>query len=130
MNVTSVTIKLNGVLHPSEDGLLAFATLVIEDALVIHGIRLIKTGQRHIVSMPNKERTVECPECKVKNFISHRYCKACGKPIAKEEILGRMFSDLVHPKNQEFRGVLETSILKAYAEERERYAKHTTNQSS
>ncbi len=80
MNITSVKI-----FPINEEKLKAYVTIVIEDSLVIHDIKVIvgKAG-RFFVAMPSKK------------------CK------------NGTFRDIAHPLNQDIRAYLEQKILETY----------------
>ena len=80
MNITSVKI-----FPMNEEKLKAYATVVIEDSLVIRDIKIImgKSG-RLFVAMPSKK---------------------CKKGL---------FRDIIHPLNQDIRNYLEKKIFETY----------------
>lgn len=79
MKVTQVKII------KSERGMLkAFASVTIDDALVIHSIRIIQTDKKTFVAMPSK-------------------------PDGKGE-----FRDIVHPITQSLREMIEKAVMDEY----------------
>lgn len=53
MNITSVDIKMNSM--QKNDRLVAYVSVVIEDAIVIHDMKIIKGNDRMFVSFPSKK---------------------------------------------------------------------------
>ena len=79
MQVTSVKITL-----VNEGRLRAFAEIVIDDGLAIHGLRIVEGDHGLFISMPSKT-----------------------KPDGT-------FTDVVHPINRQTRELIERSVLAEY----------------
>ena len=71
MEITEATLHLVEI-PPTQDGVVAFASIVLDKSLAIKGIRLVRVRGRILASMPNKERQRECESCHVKNDITNR----------------------------------------------------------
>lgn len=111
-----------------KDGVLAYASIVLDNELAIKGIRLVRARGKLLASMPNKGKIRDCPFCSGKNEMNHSYCKDCGKPLPRLTDSDRIFSDMVHPVNSSLRLHIEQVLFSAY-EERRGYDTNNSNQS-
>lgn len=122
MRITEAHVKLVAE-HFSQNGrLLAFATVVIDDCLAIHDIKLIAHRGGIMVAMPSRKITEPCPECFGKNWIRVKFCNWCGANVRRkgEPLPDTVDSylDVAHPITQEFRNYLAGVILRVYEEEK------------
>lgn len=69
--------------------LLAYADVNIDDIIAIHGIKIIKGDNKNFIAFPSIKR-------------------------ANQENTGFVYSDIVHPLNQDTRSKFEEAILKEY----------------
>jgi stage V sporulation protein G len=83
MRITAVSIKLF-----EKDKLKAFATITIDDCLVVRGIKIIEGRKGLFVAMPNRRRSDDS------------------------------FQDIAHPVTVEARQELERLVLDAYRQAR------------
>lgn len=84
MQVTSVMI--HRTFDDPESLVLALASIVIDNMLVIHNIRILKNGGKIFVAMPNRKLRDET------------------------------YKDVCHPINSEGRQLIETAVISAYEE--------------
>lgn len=123
MNVTEIRIKL---LFNSRDKLRGFASITLDNLLVVRDIKIIEGGKGLFVAMPSRKLCDRCPSCAAKNHIRARYCNDCGARLAEsrgdldERGRPRLYADIAHPINQESRDFVQTQILRAFHEELER----------
>ena len=123
MNVTEIRIKL---LFNSRDKLRGFASITIDDYLVIRDIKIIEGGRGLFVAMPSRKLCDRCPSCAAKNHIRARYCNDCGARLGEsrgetdERGRPRLYADISHPINQDARDFVQNQILRAYHEELDR----------
>ncbi|MFO1009239.1 MAG: SpoVG family protein [Planctomycetota bacterium] len=123
MNITEIRIKL---LANQRDKLRAFASMTIDDCLVIRDIKIIEGGRGLFVAMPSRKLCDRCPSCAGKNPIRSRYCNECGHRLGEgrgdldERGRPRLYADISHPINQDARDFVQTQILRAYWNELER----------
>ncbi len=123
MNITEIRIKL---LQSQRDKLRAFASITLDDCLVIRDIKIIEGGRGLFVAMPSRKLCDRCPACAAKNHIRARYCNDCGHRLAEdrgaldERGRPRLYADISHPINQAARDFVQTQILRAYYAEFER----------
>jgi stage V sporulation protein G len=122
MNITEVRIKL---LLGQRDKLRGFASITVEDRLVIRDIKIIEGGRGPFVAMPSRKLCDRCPSCAGKNHIRARYCNDCGArlPDARgnldERGRLRLYADITHPISQEARDQVQNVVLGAYFQELE-----------
>lgn len=123
MKITEIRIKL---LLSARDKLRGFASLTIDDCLVVRDVKIIE-GQRGLfVAMPSRKLCDRCPACAAKNHIRARYCNDCGARLTEsrgdmdERGRPRLYADICHPISQDARDRVQNSILKAYGEEVDR----------
>ena len=110
MVITEVRIKL------MEDGnenerLQAFCSVTFDNAFVVRDLKIIEGTKGSFVAMPSRKLTDRCVQCGCKNHLRARYCNQCG---------AKLHADIAHPINSACREVIQTAVLKAYHEERER----------
>ena len=125
MVITEVRIKL------MEDGqenerLQAFCSVTFDDAFVVRDLKIIEGTKGSFVAMPSRKLTDRCPQCGCKNHLRARFCNQCGGKLdedrATRDADGRvkLHADIAHPINSACREVIQSAVLKAYQEERER----------
>ena len=94
MEISSIRVKKinNG------GSILGYASIQLDDCLVIHDIKLVEHDGKRILSFPNK---------KIRKYVmeSGNYSEM------------NTFTDIVHPSNSEFRKYLEDEIFKVYDKE-------------
>ena len=122
MNITEIRIKL---LLSQRDKLRGFASITIDDCLVVRDIKIIEGGRGLFVAMPSRKLCDRCPACAAKNHIRGRYCNDCGARLGEdrgdldERGRPRLYADIAHPINQEAREKVQSAVLKAFYEELE-----------
>jgi len=123
--ITEVRIKL------MEDGnenerLQAFCSVTFDDAFVVRDLKIIEGTKGPFVAMPSRKLTDRCPGCGCKNHLRARFCNACGAKLdedrATRDADGRvkLHADIAHPINSACREVIQSAVLKAFREEKER----------
>jgi stage V sporulation protein G len=122
MNITEIRIKL---LLSQRDKLRGFASITVDNCLVIRDIKIIEGARGLFVAMPSRKLCDRCPACAAKNHIRARYCNDCGERLSEErggiDERGRprLYADITHPINQDARDRVQTAVLSAYQEELE-----------
>lgn len=120
MDVTEVRILLSEDNHNRETRLMAYASMVIDNAMCLRDMRVIDGPDGMFVSMPNRQVTDRCDRCCAKNILKARYCNQCGIRLADnrgmrdERGLVKFFVDLYHPINRETRSQVEDAVLDAF----------------
>lgn len=112
MEITEVSIAIPE--RAANDLLRAYVKVCIDNALVIHDMRLIRTGTgRMLVAMPCRSLSRPCVACARRIEQEHRYCHRCGAEQPKVDG-GITRVDLVHPVTPEGRRAIELAVLQAY----------------
>lgn len=120
MNITEIRIKLVAV---GRDKLRGFASLTLDDCLVIRDLKIIEGEQGLFVAMPSRKLQHRCSQCGGKNVLRARYCNECGTRLVAEggESNGhgraRLYADIAHPIHQAGRDELQRRVLAAFQEE-------------
>ncbi len=120
LNFTEIRIKL---VPNQRDKLRAFASITLDDALVIRDIKIIDGGKRLFVAMPSRKLTDRCPKCYMKNHLRATHCNQCGAKLdearATKDNDGRakLYADIAHPIKSECRELIQDSVLTAYENE-------------
>jgi stage V sporulation protein G len=123
LNISEIRVKL---LPRPTDKLRAFASITIDDFLVIRDIKIIEGGQgRLFVAMPSRKLGDRCPSCAGKNPRRSRFCSDCGVRLPEtraqldERGRPRLYADVAHPIHQKARDYIQSAILEAFARELE-----------
>lgn len=85
MNITDVKVRKPEI---SNDRLLAYADIIIDNAIAVHGIKIVNNGSKTFVSFPNTK-------------------KVDADNIVK-------YKDIIHPINSDTRSIIEKAILDEY----------------
>jgi len=123
VEITEVRIKL---MEDNNERLLAFCSITFDDAFVIRDLKIIEGAKGSFVAMPSRKLTDRCPQCGCKNHLRARYCNQCGQKLDEDRATrdadgrAKLHADIAHPINSACREVIQTAVLKAYSEERER----------
>jgi stage V sporulation protein G len=123
--ITEVRIKLMEDNNENER-LQAFCSVTFDDAFVVRDLKIIDGTKGPFVAMPSRKLTDRCPGCGCKNHLRARYCNQCGCKLdenrATRDADGRakLHADIAHPINSACREVIQTAVLRAYTEEKER----------
>jgi stage V sporulation protein G len=121
--ITEVRIKL---VEENNERLMAFCSVTLDNAFVIRDLKIIEGTKGLFVAMPSRKLTDRCPRCGSKNHLRARYCNGCGNHLdenrAPRDHDGRakLHADIAHPINSACREVMQTAIIRAYQDERER----------
>ena len=103
MNITNVNIKLNKIPNTK---IQAFASIVIEDSISIHGIKIIGYTSEEIKSMPHFMQTL------IDEPIIDNLHTIITMPSIKT--LNGEHKNVVHPLNTETRNQISSIILAEY----------------
>src|SRR6201993_3451547 len=123
--IPEVRIKLMDDSSENER-LQAFCSVTFDDMFVIRDLKIIEGTKGSFVAMPSRKLTDRCPQCGCKNHLRARFCNQCGHKLdenrATRDADGRakLHADIAHPINSACREVIQTAVLKAFQEERER----------
>jgi stage V sporulation protein G len=123
--ITEVRIKLMEDSSENER-LQAFCSVTFDNAFVVRDLKIIEGTKGSFVAMPSRKLTDRCLQCGCKNHLRARFCNQCGCKLdenrANRAVDGRakLHADIAHPINSACREIVQTAVLKAYADERER----------
>src|SRR5881394_1398353 len=121
--ITEVRIKL---MEDNNERLQAFCSVTFDNAFVVRDLKIIEGTKGSFVAMPSRKLTDRCPSCGSKNHLRARFCNQCGSKLdedrATRDADGRvkLHADIAHPINSACREVIQSAVLKAYQEEKER----------
>jgi stage V sporulation protein G len=121
--ITEVRIKL---MEDNNERLQAFCSVTFDDAFVVRDLKIIEGTKGSFVAMPSRKLTDRCPQCGCKNHLRARYCNQCGHKLNEDRAVrdadgrAKLHADIAHPINSACREVIQTAVLKAYHEEKER----------
>jgi stage V sporulation protein G len=123
--ITEVRIKLMEDNHENER-LQAFCSVTFDDAFVVRDLKIIDGTKGPFVAMPSRKLMDRCPGCGSKNHLRSRFCNACGGKLDEDRAVrdsdGRvkLHADIAHPINSACREVIQSAVIKAFQQERER----------
>ncbi len=123
MEITEVRIKL---MEDNNERLQAFCSVTFDDMFVVRDLKIIEGTKGSFVAMPSRKLTDRCPQCGCKNHLRARFCNQCGQRLDEDRATrdadgrAKLHADIAHPINSACREVIQTAILRAYHEEKER----------
>src|SRR5438067_5619420 len=114
-----------------EDGndnerLQAFCSVTFDNAFVVRDLKIIEGTKGSFVAMPSRKLTDRCMQCGCKNHLRARFCNQCGSKLDEDRATrdadgrAKLHADIAHPINSACREVIQSAVIKAYQEERER----------
>lgn len=107
MNITEVKVKL-----AKDSGMVvAYATIVFEASLAIHDLRVIKSGPKLIVAMPDRIFRYACQKCNKKCPGNANFCPNCGIKLGEQDI---HFVDIAHPITADCRKLIDKTVIDEY----------------
>ena len=120
MKISEIRIKL---LLSTRDKLRGFASITIDDCLVVRDVKIIEGGRGLFVAMPSRKLCDRGPACAAKNHMRARFCNDCGARLTDsrgdmdERGRPRLYADICHPISQDARDRVQNAVLQAYADE-------------
>lgn len=123
MNITEVRVKL---LENQPDKLRGFASITIDDFVVIRDLKIIEGANGLFIAMPSRKLCDRCPSCGGKNHLRARFCNDCARRLRPDRGLHdergrpRLYADISHPIHQAARDFVERRVIEAYREELDR----------
>lgn len=125
MVITEVRIKLMED-HNENERLQAFCSVTFDNAFVVRDLKIIEGTKGSFVAMPSRKLTDRCPGCGCKNHLRARFCNQCGGKLSETRATcdadgrAKLHADIAHPINSACREVIQSAVLKAFNEEKER----------
>src|SRR5207253_1068507 len=104
----------------------AFCSVTFDNAFVVRDLKIIEGTKGSFVAMPSRKLTDRCLQCGCKNHLRARFCNQCGGRLDEDRATrdadgrAKLHADIAHPINSACREVIQTAVIKAYTEERER----------
>jgi stage V sporulation protein G len=123
VNVTDARVRLATEEERRDGHLLAYVSIVLDDALVLKDLRLIEGARGPFVAFPSKKLCDRCPGCGNRNHLRGRFCSRCGVPLAADRARkdadgkSRLFVDVAHPICARTRETIEAAVFHAYGRE-------------
>lgn len=123
MRVTNVKVSRVKPGPYDDPRLLAFCSVTLDGAFVVHDVRLIEGRGGPVVMMPSRRMEDKCPDCKARNALNARLCNQCGVKLADGRTLTgpdgrpRRHADVAHPCSREVREGVERAVIAAYEAE-------------
>jgi stage V sporulation protein G len=123
VEITEVRIKL---MEDNNERLQAFCSVTFDDAFVVRDLKIIEGTKGSFVAMPSRKLTDRCGQCGCKNHLRARYCNQCGHKLDEDRATrdadgrAKLHADIAHPINSACREVIQTAVLRAYQEEKDR----------
>ncbi len=120
MNITEIRIKL---VRSEHDKLRGFASMTLDDSLVIRDIKVIEGQKGLFVAMPSRKLQDRCPQCGGKNSLRAKFCNDCGSRLAAsrgeldQRGRVRLYADIAHPIHKESRDLVQGRIVDAFHRE-------------
>jgi stage V sporulation protein G len=121
--ITEVRIKL---MEDNNERLQAFCSVTFDNAFVVRDLKIIEGTKGSFVAMPSRKLTDRCPGCGSKNHLRARHCNQCGGRLSEDRATrdstgrAKLHADIAHPINSACREVIQSAVIKAYQDERER----------
>ncbi len=123
MVISEVRIKL---VEENNERLMAFCSVTFDNSFVIRDLKIIEGTKGVFVAMPSRKLTDRCNHCSSKNHLRSRYCNHCGHRLDENRAArdgdgrAKLHADIAHPINSTCREIIQTAIIKAYQEEKDR----------
>src|SRR4051794_8013519 len=76
--------------------------------------------------MPSRKLTDRCGSCGCKTHLRARFCNLCGHKLDENRAIrdadgrAKLHADIAHPINSASREMIQSAIIRAYTEEKER----------
>ncbi|OHB66770.1 MAG: hypothetical protein A2V70_13120 [Planctomycetes bacterium RBG_13_63_9] len=123
MEITEVRVKL---MDESGERLQAFCSITFDDAFVVRDLKIIEGATGPFVAMPSRKLTAHCPQCGCKNHLRAAFCNQCGARLKEQhtakddEGRAKLYADIAHPINSMCREMIQSRVIRAFTEERDR----------
>ena len=123
MVITEVRIKL---VEENNERLQAFCSVTFDNAFVVRDLKIIEGTKGSFVAMPSRKLTDRCGGCGCKNHLRARFCNQCGHKLDENRAIrdadgrAKLHADIAHPINSASREVIQSAVIKAYTDEKER----------
>ena len=118
MRISDVRVKTVSV--ETNPRLRAFASIVVNEEIAIHDLRVVEGHLGLFVAFPDRRIKSKCSFCGIMNNNNAHYCNGCGgkvdKPAPIYDAMGREKErlDIVHPITQDAREEITNAVLQEY----------------
>lgn len=121
MTITDVRVTLA---RDNEERVLAYCSVTFDNDFVVRDLKVVLGNQGIFVAVPCRKLPSRCPHCDRKNPLSAHYCNECGSKLENQASRDptKLHADIAHPINNQFRQLLQTKVLEAYAAKKQRVA--------
>lgn len=118
MNITAIRINLS---ESHKNSLLAFCSIVFDNALVVYDVKVVKKSQGLVVNMPTEKIGRHCVVCQEKNPIQANFCNKCGTRLIRCEAdkdlanNSELYREVAHPVNDKLTKLIQKKVFEAYS---------------
>src|SRR3954467_1583471 len=112
--------------NSENERLQAFCSVTFDDAFVVRDLKIIEGTKGSFVAMPSRKLTDRCGSCGCKNHLRARYCNQGGHKLNEaranrdQDGGAKLHADIAHPITSACREVIQSAVIKAFQEEKER----------
>ena len=120
MEITEIRVSLVHESERHDRKVFAYCSVAFDNEFVVKDVKIIEGWPHPLVAMPHRILQDKCPECHWKNSVLDAYCRNCGAELDEDRApvdeLGRrkVYLDVCHPINSEFRAKLYRAVMDAY----------------
>lgn len=120
MNITEVLFKFADIATRTNERILAFASITLDDMFVIRDLKVVAGNGGILVAFPSRKLTDRCNHCGTKNHLRARFCNDCGSRLDERRATRdgegkvKLHADLAHPITAECRQAMEAAVLAEY----------------
>lgn len=114
LEISDVRVEL---IRKQSSELRAFCSIVIDNALAVHGFKVVEEPEGLFIAMPSIPITFRCHKCRAKNFVKASFCAKCGarlRYIRDTNISVKIHEDIAYPINDQCRELIQEKVLAAY----------------
>src|ERR1700741_5147947 len=110
----------------SNERLQAFCSITFDDMFVIRDLKIIEGAKGFFVAMPSRKLTDRFHNWGTKNHLGSRFGNQCGcrpdenRALRDADGRAKLHADIAHPINSACREVIQSAVIRAFQEERER----------
>lgn len=101
---------------PHVGNLKAFATLIFDEQLAVHGVRLVGNAAWPApkIFFPCHSSWIHCPRCDHQAEERDNYCRHCGEALTPAHPSDRRWFDVAHPLNHVLRDACLAAVTAAH----------------
>src|SRR4029077_4648945 len=113
-------------MEDNNERLQSFCSVTFADAFVVRDLKIIEGTKGSFVAMPSRKLTARGPGCGCKTHLRARFCTQCAGRLDEDRATrdadgrAKLHADIAHPINSACREVIQSAVIRAFQEERER----------